>query len=70
MKIFLIVLLLVVVALLMTFVGDEQPHFSAKLSTTNLFGCEYLVYNEGFGQYHVFSMTHKGNCTNSIHESH
>lgn len=25
-------------------------------------GCEYVEYDEGFGDSHVYSITHKGNC--------
>lgn len=36
--------------------------------TWTISGCEYLVFEEGFGTYgHVLTVTHKGNCSNPIH---
>lgn len=30
-------------------------------------GCQYIEVDAGVAQCHVYSLTHKGNCTNPIH---
>jgi len=30
-------------------------------------GCEYIEFDYGYSNYRVYSLTHKGNCSNKIH---
>lgn len=30
-------------------------------------GCEYIEFDCGYSNYRVYSLTHKGNCSNKIH---
>lgn len=53
---------------------DEPPKEIAKTVKTHnnpqivvIDGCEYIESDQGFGNTRIYSLTHKGNCKNSIH---
>lgn len=52
---------------------NPQPEGESKESKTGDFiiktidGCEYIEYDYGLYHQRVYSLTHKGNCSNPIH---
>jgi hypothetical protein len=47
---------------------DTEPSYDYKVVVID--GCQYIEVNEGIGQTHTYTITHKGNCNNPIHHEH
>lgn len=47
--------------------GPKDPAFKPREIIID--GCEYLEVNVGYGNSQVYSLTHKGNCSNPTHYS-
>lgn len=64
-------LLLAAIFSLSSCVEDDRPEGSR--TTKNNYdivvidGCEYIEFDCGYAQCRVYSLTHKGNCSNPIH---
>lgn len=68
------------VSVMLIFTSCEQQKEPAKedlvkseyvqddYSIVTIDGCEYIEFDQGYGQYRVYSMIHKGNCKNEIHK--
>lgn len=49
---------------------DNPDGIDAKMDfrTITIEGCEYIEYDHGILDQRVYSLTHKGNCRNPIHQ--
>lgn len=47
--------------------GDDRKETADNYSIVTIESCEYIEYDKGVGNYRVYSLTHKGNCKNPIH---
>lgn len=48
--------------------SGEQTLNPSEINEIVYQGCDYIVYDHGVAEHRVFSITHKGNCRNSIHK--
>lgn len=62
-------------ALLLVFVGCgvSRPYGSRTQTSQNynivvIDGCQYIEFDYGIADHRVYSLCHKGNCTNPIHQ--
>ena len=49
-------------------VGESKRKTSNNYTVKIIDGCEYIEHDNGILDYRVYSLTHKGNCKNPIHQ--
>lgn len=42
--------------------GKTKSRSYGDFTIKDIDSCEYIEYDQGFGDQHVYSLTHKGNC--------
>jgi hypothetical protein len=50
------------------FAGSPKPAVKIKFQEITIKECEYIYVDENPGNFRLYSITHKGNCKNPIHQ--
>jgi hypothetical protein len=50
------------------FAGSPKPAVKIEFQEITIQECEYIYVDENPGNFRLYSITHKGNCTNPIHQ--
>ena len=64
---------MLIFSVLITGCSNIMPDVDSRVQQRNyniitIENCEYIEFDEGTGNMRVYSLTHKGNCSNPIHQ--